>query len=78
MHKGGFYTLKLNKLIQIRKKTGYSQYEMAKRLSITQSYYCQLEMGKKNLYYDMAVKIAKIFNQKPDEIFYPENNEKES
>ena len=32
--------------------------------------YCQIENGQRRLSYQMAVKIAKIFNLKPDDIFY--------
>ena len=60
----------MEKLKEIRKKNKYTIYDMAKKLSITASFYSQIENKKKRLFYDMAVKIADIFNMKPDEIFY--------
>lgn len=68
--------MECSKLIALRKKYGYSQYDMASLLKISQSYYSQIENGQKNLYYDVAVRIAKIFNLKPDEVFYPTNGKK--
>ena len=62
--------LKKEKLIKIRKENNLSQYDMAKKLNMTQSYYCQIELGQKKLTYQTALKIAKIFNKKPDDIFY--------
>ena len=58
------------KLKEIRKKKGFSQREMAERLNITISFYSQLESRKKRMYYDTAIKIADIFNMRPDDIFY--------
>ncbi len=61
---------RLEKLISIRKKRGYSMQQIADKLNICVSYYCQLEQGKRNLYYKMAKDIANIFKMKPDELFY--------
>ena len=61
---------KLTKLSELRKEKGYAMKEMAAILDICPSYYCQIELGHRNLYYKLAVKIAKIFNLKPDELFY--------
>ncbi len=63
--------MKLEKLIELRNKKGYSQQQMAHKLGISQTHYCLLEIGQKKLYYDTAKKIAKIFKLKPDDIFYP-------
>ena len=63
-------TKKLEKLISIRKKTGLSMYDMARILRICPSYYCQIELGKRNLYYAKAKEIAAVFGLKPDELFY--------
>ena len=59
----------MDKLKQIRKEKGYTIYDMANKLGITASYYSQIENKKKRLFYDMAYKIADIFNMKPDSIF---------
>lgn len=43
---------------------------MADRLGISACYYCQLENERKRLSYENAFKIAKIFNSRPDSLFY--------
>ena len=43
---------------------------MAIKLGISKPFYWQIENGKRNLSYKMAVKIASIFKMKPDDIFY--------
>jgi len=62
------YTVK--KLKYLRKENHITVVEMAKRLNISPAHYCLIENMKRNLYYEMAVKIAKVFNMKPDELFY--------
>ena len=49
---------------------------MANLLNISKTYYWQLEHDKRRLSYEMALKIAKIFDKKPDDIFYQEYFEK--
>lgn len=63
----------MDKLKEIRKKHNYTIYDMAKKLDITPSFYSQIENKKRRLFYDTAIKIAQIFNMKPDEIFYTKN-----
>lgn len=58
------------KLKQLRSENEYSTRQMAEKLEISKPFYCQLENNKRKLSYIMAIKIAKIFNKKPDEIFY--------
>lgn len=58
------------KLKELRNKYGYSMKDMSLKLNISVSYYSLIESKKRNLYYDLAIKIAKIFNLKPDDIFY--------
>ncbi len=58
------------KLKKIREKNKYSYEDMANMLSISKCFYWQIEHKKRRLYYDMAKKIANIFNLKPDDIFY--------
>ena len=43
---------------------------MASMLGISQSFYSQIEHKSRTLTYKMAVKIAKVFNKKPDDLFY--------
>ena len=58
------------KLQNLRKENNFTNELMAKNLGICKAYYWQIENGNRRLYYDMAVKIAKIFHKKPDDIFY--------
>ena len=62
------------KLKKLRKKHGYSCNCMGLKLGITGTYYYLLEAGKRSLSYSNACKIAKIFNLKPDDIFYDDYN----
>ena len=57
------------KLIELRKKYHYTIYDMAKLLNISISHYSLLENKKRKLTYEMAIKIAKIFDKLPDDIF---------
>lgn len=66
----------MNKLKELRKKEGYTLQQMGDMLNISKIYYWQLENDKRRLYYEMAVKIAKIFNKKPDTVFYEELSKK--
>lgn len=62
----------MEKLKKIRVKSGLTCGDMAKKLDISKPFYWQIENGKRNLSYKMAVKIASIFKMKPDDIFYKE------
>lgn len=57
-------------LKELRIKNNYSQQKMADILNISKSFYCQIENKQRTLSYPMAIKIAKIFNLKPDDLFY--------
>jgi putative transcriptional regulator len=50
---------------------------MANLLDISKPFYWQLENNKRNLSYRMAIKIANVFDLKPDDIFYEEYKNKE-
>lgn len=58
------------KLYEERKKKKLSYKKMAEILGISPSYYWQIENKKRRLYYIYAIKIAKIFQLKPDDLFY--------
>ena len=60
------------KLQSTREEKGITYQDMAEKLGISKCYYWQLEHRKRRLYYDLAVKIAKVFEMKPDEIFFDE------
>ena len=66
----------IKKLINLRKKYKYSGTLMAEKLNISKPYYWQIEHGHRRLTYEMAIKIANIFNSKPDDIFYQEFSKK--
>lgn len=60
----------VSKLKILREKNNYTVKDMAGMLNISPAHYCLIENKKRNLYYDMAIKISNIFNLKPDDIFY--------
>lgn len=62
----------MKKLKELRILNNYTVVEIAKIIGISPTYYWQIENKKRRLYYEVAVKIAKVFNKKPDEIFYEE------
>lgn len=62
------------KLKSIRKNNMLTIYDMAEKLNISYVQYYYIENKKRILYYDMAIKIARIFNMKPDQIFYTEKS----
>ena len=60
------------KLKEMRYKKGLTAKEVAEKVGISKAFYCQLENRKRRLSYDAAIKIAGVFNVKPDYIFYNE------
>lgn len=60
----------MNKLKELRIKNNLTVEKMAKLVGISYTYYWQIENGKRSLYYSLAIKIAKVFNLKPDNIFF--------
>jgi len=59
------------KLKAARKAAGLTQVEIAKRLGISDSFYSQLENGKRRLSLKMALDIAAILKKTPNELFLP-------
>ena len=57
------------RLKELRLKKGYTIYDMAKELNISYSHYSLIENKKRKLTYEMAIRIAKVFNLTPDKIF---------
>ena len=66
----------MSKLAEIRKQHKFSNQYMANELKISKPFYWQLEHQQRRLSYDMAFKIAKIFDLRPDDIFYEEFEKK--
>ncbi|MDQ0340234.1 putative transcriptional regulator [Caldalkalibacillus uzonensis] len=62
-------SVKRERLIEIRKKQGLTLQEVADQIGVSKPYYWQIEQGKRGLSYEMAVKIASVFNKNPDDIF---------
>lgn len=60
------------KLMSLREENQLSYQQMADKIGISKCYYWQLEHKKRRLYYDLAKKIALVFEMKPDEIFFDE------
>ena len=61
---------KFETLINFRNEKGFSQEDMAKKLSVSIPYYCQVENRKRRLSYKTAFLISQILECKPDDIFY--------
>ncbi|GAV21573.1 helix-turn-helix transcriptional regulator [Carboxydothermus pertinax] len=59
----------MNKLKQLRKANGLTQMEMAKKLGISDSYYCQIENGKRRMSLKTALDIAAILKVTPNDLF---------
>ena len=62
------------KLMRLKHQISYQQ--MANLLDISKPFYWQIENDQRRLNYDMAVKIAHIFQTTPDELFLDETLEK--
>lgn len=61
--------MSLDKLSAIRKQKGLSFKEVGESAGITKEYYWMIENGQRGLSYPLAVKIAAVFEMKPDDIF---------
>ncbi|MBR1416284.1 MAG: helix-turn-helix transcriptional regulator [Bacilli bacterium] len=60
----------LYNLQKIRKNNNLTYDSIAKKLNISKTYYWQIEHGKRRLSYSLALKIAALFNMKPDDLFH--------
>ena len=60
-----YYSLK-----ELRNRKKLTNRDMAQKLGISTPFYCQIENGSRRLSYDMAVRIAEIFEKKPDKLFF--------
>ena len=61
------------KLRLLREKAGFTQKQMAQKLGISESYYCQIENTKRRMSLQMALDIAAILKKTPNEIFLPDD-----
>lgn len=62
-----------NTLRELRRVNNLTSKQMAEKLGISKAFYSQIENRTRRLSYDMAIKISKIFNSKPDKIFYEDS-----
>lgn len=63
-----------NKIKNLRKTKGYSQEEVAERLSISQSAYARIERGESNSWAAHLEKLSEIFEIKPEELLSDDSN----
>ncbi|PED78954.1 helix-turn-helix transcriptional regulator [Bacillus toyonensis] len=57
-------------LIKLRENKGLKQFEVAKTLDISSNYYCEIENGKKNPRWNIAMRIAEFFDVSVENFFY--------
>ena len=69
---------KLINLKQLRELNNLSNKNMADKLGISKTFYWQIENGKRNLSYEMAIRISKVLKSKPDKLFYEDFKNKKS
>lgn len=58
----------MNNLYMYRKYKGYTQSEMAKKLSVSRQTYINYEKGRTEPTYDVLVKISNVLNKSTDEL----------
>jgi DNA-binding XRE family transcriptional regulator len=61
----------MNKLKQFREEAGLTQKQIAEKLGVSESYYCQLENNKRRMSLQLALDIAAILKKTPNDIFLP-------
>lgn len=61
--------MKRQQLINIRKRHAMTLQDVADRIGVSKPYYWQIENGARGLSYELAVKIASVFDKKPDDVF---------
>lgn len=61
--------MSLEKLKEARESNGLTFQQVADQVGLTKQGYWMIENGKRGLSYPMAVKIADVFDMKPDDIF---------
>lgn len=61
--------MKLQKLKRMRQQKDYTYQYVADHNGISKEYYWMIENGKRRLSYELAVKIAQVFETSPEEIF---------
>lgn len=67
----------MDKLRIFREEAGLTQKQIAHKLGISESYYCQIENTKRRMSLQMALDIAAILKKTPNEIFLPDDVQQE-
>lgn len=67
----------LDNIKNIRKSRNITQREMADKLDISESFYCQIEGGQRRLTINHAIKISEVLEETLDSIFLSCNLAKE-
>lgn len=62
------------KIKRLRKSKGFSQEDMADKLSISQSAYARIESGESNSWANHIQKLSEIFETKPENFLTDETN----
>lgn len=57
-------------LIELRERKRLKQFEVAEILGISSNYYCEIENGKKNPRWNIAMRIAEFYGVSADNFFY--------
>jgi len=60
----------MNKLRELRLEHKIKLKDMATLVGLSPSFYYQVEKGSRKLSYENAYKIARVFDLKPDQLFY--------
>jgi DNA-binding XRE family transcriptional regulator len=63
----------MNKLKQFREEANLTQKQVAEKLGVSESYYCQLENNKRRMSLKVALDIASILKKTPNDIFLPDD-----
>ena len=61
---------RLAKFRVLRKEKGLNLEDIAKKLKVSKAYLSMIETGKRSLDYEMAIQMARIFDVKPDDVFF--------
>jgi len=62
--------MNLKKLNELRLEREMTYQQVADLIGVSKEHYWFIENGKRGLSYEMAIKIAKVFNKTPDDIFF--------
>lgn len=63
-----------NRLRELRDANGWSQGELAERLDVSRQTINALETGKYDPSLPLAFRIARLFDRRIEEIFFPDND----